>query len=81
MLELKRLGLEDKEIVKELGKKPITIDVLNTRVDTARDLVLKLYTKTKDLLKNANELQPRLRKLEDKGDENSTWFMFKSDIL
>jgi len=33
------------------------------------------------LLKNANELQPRLRKLEDKGDESSTWFMFKSDIM
>ncbi|OUM58607.1 hypothetical protein PIROE2DRAFT_64298 [Piromyces sp. E2] len=33
------------------------------------------------LLKNANELQPRLRKLEDKSDENSTWFMFKSDIM
>ena len=26
---------------------------MNTRVDTARDLVLKLYTKTKDLLKIA----------------------------
>ncbi|ORX53846.1 hypothetical protein BCR36DRAFT_396510 [Piromyces finnis] len=33
------------------------------------------------LLKNANELQPRLGKLQDKGDENSTWFMFKSDIM
>jgi len=42
-----------KEIVKELDKKPITIEVLNTRVDTARDLVLKLYTKTNDMLKNA----------------------------
>jgi len=36
-----------------LDKKPITIEVLNTRVDTARDLVLKLYTKTRDLMKNA----------------------------
>ena len=42
-----------KEIVKELEKKPITISVLNTRVDTARDLVLKLYTGTKELLKTA----------------------------
>ena len=33
------------EIIKELDKKPITINVLNTRVDTARDLVLKIYTK------------------------------------
>lgn len=42
-----------KEIIKELDKKPITIEELNTRVDTARDLVLKLYTKSKDLIKNA----------------------------
>ena len=41
------------EISKELSIKPIVIDVLNTRVDTARDLVLKLYTKTIDLLKVA----------------------------
>ena len=42
-----------KEIMNELDKKPITINVLNTRVDTARDLVLKLYTGTKELLKTA----------------------------
>ncbi|MDD2435390.1 MAG: septation ring formation regulator EzrA [Bacilli bacterium] len=41
------------EIVKELDCKPITISVLNTRVDTARDLVLKLYTKTKEIMKTA----------------------------
>ena len=52
-VELKEASLAIKEIVKELSKKPITIDVLNTRVDTARDLVLKLYTKTTDLLKTA----------------------------
>ena len=52
-IELKEASLAIKEIVKELDKKPITIDVLNTRVDTARDLVLKLYTKTKELLKMA----------------------------
>lgn len=52
-VELKEASLAIKEIVKELDKKPITIEVLNTRVDTARDLVLKLYTKTKDLLKTA----------------------------
>ena len=49
-VELKEASLAIKEIVKELEKKPITIEVLNTRVDTARDLVLKLYTKTKELL-------------------------------
>ena len=42
-----------KEIINELEKKPITIKTLNTRVDTARDLVLKLYSGTKDLLKMA----------------------------
>ena len=52
-IELNEANNAIKEIVKELDKKPITIDILNTRVDTARDLVLKLYTKTKDLMKNA----------------------------
>ncbi len=52
-VELKEAMSAIREIVKELEKKPITISVLNTRVDTARDLVLKLYTKTKDLLKVA----------------------------
>lgn len=42
-----------KDIVDELEKKPITISTLNTRVDTARDLVLKLYGATKELLKTA----------------------------
>lgn len=52
-IELNEANVAIREIVKELDKKPITIEVLNTRVDTARDLVLKLYTKTKDLMKNA----------------------------
>lgn len=43
-----------KEIVRELERKPITITILNTRVDTARDLALKLLAKTKELIKNAN---------------------------
>ena len=42
-----------KEIIKELDKRPITIKTLNTRVDTARDLTLKLYCGTKELLKTA----------------------------
>lgn len=42
-----------KEIVHELDKMPITISTLNTRVDTARDLVLKLYTTTKEMMKTA----------------------------
>lgn len=51
--ELKEAGDALKEIVKELEKKPITIQVLNTRVDTARDLALKLYSKTQTMLKMA----------------------------
>ena len=43
-----------KEVMRELDKKPITITILNTRVDTARDLALKLLAKTKELIKNAN---------------------------
>ncbi len=42
-----------KEVVKELGKVPITISVLNTRVDTARDLVLKFYNTNKEMIKIA----------------------------
>ena len=52
-VELNEATTAIKEIIKELDKKPITIEVLNTRVDTARDLVLKLYIKTKEMLKNA----------------------------
>ena len=42
------------EIIKELDRKPIMIKVLNTRVDTARDLVLKLYNTTSDMIKKAS---------------------------
>lgn len=52
-VELSEAQLAIKEIVKELAKKPITIDVLNTRVDTARDLVLKIYGRTKEMIKTA----------------------------
>lgn len=41
------------EIIKELEKKPISIKILNTRVDTARDLVLKLYNTTNEMIKTA----------------------------
>ncbi|MBQ9182146.1 MAG: septation ring formation regulator EzrA [Bacilli bacterium] len=52
-VELNEASEAIKEIVKELNKKPITISVLNTRVDTARDLVLKLFTTTKEMMKTA----------------------------
>lgn len=41
------------EVIKELEKKPIVINTLNTRVDTARDLVLKLYNTTNEMVKTA----------------------------
>ena len=41
------------EIIKDLDKKPIVIKVLNMRVDTARDLVLKLYNTTNEMIKTA----------------------------
>lgn len=41
------------EVIKELEQKPIVIKTLNTRVDTARDLVLKLYNTTNDMIKTA----------------------------
>lgn len=53
IVELKEAQAAIREIVIELDKKPITIETLNTRVDTARDLVLKLYGKTNEMLKTA----------------------------
>ena len=41
-----------KEINKELNKKPINIETLNIRVDTARDLAFKVYNTTNDLIKS-----------------------------
>ena len=52
-VELNDAQLAIKEIINELDKKPITISVLNTRVDTARDLVLKLYQTTKEMMRTA----------------------------
>ena len=52
-VELREASEAIREIVRELDKKPVTIEVLNTRVDTARDLVLKLFGKTKEMMKTA----------------------------
>ena len=52
-VELNEAQVAIKEIIKELEKKPITVDILNTRVDTARDLVFKLYNTTKEMMKTA----------------------------
>ena len=46
-----------REVVKELDRKPIVIKTLNTRVDTARDLVLKLYNTTTNMIKTAKRAE------------------------
>lgn len=53
-IELSEATESIKEMVKELEKKPLNIEVLNTRVDTARDLTLKLYKTTTDTVKTAS---------------------------
>ncbi len=50
-VELKEAQDAIREIMKELDKKPIVIKILNIRVDTARDLVFKIYNKTNDMIK------------------------------
>ena len=52
-VELKEANEAISEIIKELSRKPINIETLNTRVDTARDLVLKLFGKTKQMMRMA----------------------------
>ena len=52
-IELQEAQSAIKDIIFELDKTPITISVLNTRVDTARDLGLKLLSKTKEIIKCA----------------------------
>lgn len=52
-IQLNEASAAIREVIVELGKSPITISILNTRVDTARDLVLKLYNTTKEMLKTA----------------------------
>ena len=51
-IELKEAGEAIREIIKELDKKPIVIKILNIRVDTARDLVFKIYNKTNDIVQS-----------------------------
>lgn len=52
-VELKEANEAIVEVIKELERKPIIIKTLNTRVDTARDLVLKLYNTTNEMVKTA----------------------------
>lgn len=52
-VELREASDGIKEIQNELSKKPIDVDTLNVRVDTARDLVFKLHNTTNDMVKLA----------------------------
>ena len=52
-VELSEANEAIEELVRELNKKPISIKTLNIRVDTARDLVLKLYNTSKETVKSA----------------------------
>lgn len=78
-IELKDAQNAIKEIIKELNKKPITVSVLNTRVDTARDLVLKLFQTTKSMMKSAKFAEMaivygnRYRSTEDDLDKYLTY--------
>ena len=51
-VELKDASDAIKEINKELNKKPISIETLNIRVDTARDLAFKIFNTTNELIKD-----------------------------
>lgn len=52
-IELNEAVLAIKEIQKELLKKPMDIDTLNIRVDTARDLVFKHSNTTNEIIRSA----------------------------
>ena len=52
-IELSEAASSINDMIKELDKRPISIKTLNTRVDTARDLTLKVYNTTKEAVKTA----------------------------
>ncbi len=52
-VELSEASDAIKEIQNELSKKPLDVDTLNVRVDTARDLVFKLHNTTAEMVKSA----------------------------
>ena len=76
------------EIAHELNKKPIVIETLNVRVDTARDLALKLYRTTTDMVKTAqlaemaivygNRYRSTVKEV-DKGLENAEMLFHKGN--
>lgn len=52
-VQLSEANVAIKEMVKELEMTPISIKTLNIRVDTARDLALKLYNTSNEVVKTA----------------------------
>lgn len=52
-VELRDASDAIREIQVELSKKPLDVDTLNVRVDTARDLVFKLHNTTAEMVKTA----------------------------
>lgn len=52
-IELSEATMAINEMIKELDKRPISIKTLNLRVDTARDLVLKVYNTINETIKTA----------------------------
>ncbi len=52
-VEFAEATLAIREMINELEKRPISIKVLNMRVDTARDLVLKVYNTINETTKTA----------------------------
>lgn len=52
-VELSEATMAINEMIKELDKRPISIKTLNLRVDTARDLVLKVYNTINETIKTA----------------------------
>jgi len=52
-VELSEATIAINEMIKELDKRPISIKTLNLRVDTARDLVLKVYNTINETIKTA----------------------------
>ena len=53
-IELEEANEAIKEMILELEKTPISIKTLNTRVDTARDLVLKVFNTSLEIVKTAS---------------------------
>lgn len=53
-VELEEANEAIKNMIIELERQPISIKTLNTRVDTARDLVLKVYNTSLEIVKTAS---------------------------